>query len=329
MARFFSHAKIFRGIASILEKVTCKREDIIKNIIDGFKLSKEELSDRSADGVYSTLRARIGTVLNEMLGNDLISVDGDGYYSLTAPTPVVVRIERCEREIIKALSEGSMSKKMLRDRLKRIFGTHKTATHKDDERLFTYIGQVTRRMISAGIITFNDGDYALAPKVSARLEDLKAILTLKAEFLHRIHEKGGEFFEGYFMTLLKRYYEKNKKQVLECFVTGGTADGGIDGIIKTRDELGFIETTMVQTKNRHEFASETDVRGFYGAVYAKRGTRGIYAICSDFHQSAMRFLEGLDNCIGINGERIFALAIECEYGIKRYRGRLTIDSKIL
>ena len=329
MARFFSHIKIYRGIASILERVSCKREDLIKNLIDGFKLSDEELSDRSADGVYSTLRARIGTVLNEMLGDDLISVDRDGYYSLTAPTPVVIRIERCEREIIKALSEGSMSKKMLRERLKSVFGTHKTATYKDDERLYSYTGQVMRRMISAGIITLDGGNYALAPKVSARLEDLNAILSLKAEFLHRLHNKGGEFFEHYFMTLLKKYYEKNKKQVIECFVTGGSADGGIDGIIKTRDELGFIETTMVQTKNRHEFASETDVRGFYGAVYAKRGSRGIYAITSDLHQSAMRFLEGLDNCIGINGERLFALAIECEYGIKRYRGRLTIDSKIL
>ena len=131
------------------------------------------------------------------------------------------------------------------------------------------------------------------------------------------------------MTLIKKYYEKNKKEVLECFVTGGSDDGGIDGIIKTRDELGFVETTMVQTKNRHEMASETDVRGFYGAVCAKNGTRGIYATSSDFHISASKFLDKIDNCIGINGEKIFALAIKCGYGIKTSHGKHSIDSKIL
>ena len=106
-------------------------------------------------------------------------------------------------------------------------------------------------------------------------------------------------------------------------------DGGIDGVIKTRDELGFIETTMVQTKNRHELSSETDVRGFYGAVRAGGGTRGIFATSDDFHYSAADFLEGLDDCIGINGDRIFKMAIATEYGIKKISGKLTVDEKII
>lgn len=329
MARRYTHTKIYRGIATTLEKISCQRETLIKSVIDGFRLSTDELADRSVGGVYSTLRSRIGTVITEMQGDDLITVDADGYYSLSAPRPVVIRIEGCEKEIIKALGEGSMTKKMLKDRLTVIFGTHKTATHKDDERLYAYIGQITKRMLTAGIITLSGGYYSIAPRVSARAKDITAILSLKSEFLHRLHEKGGEFFESYFMTLLKKYYEKHKKTVLECYVTGGSADGGIDGIIRTRDELGFIETTMVQTKNRYEPASETDVRGFWGAVCARGGTRGIYAICSDFYASAVKFIDGLDACIGMNGEKLFSLAIECGYGIKRVNGSLTVDTKIL
>jgi restriction endonuclease Mrr len=329
MSRYFSHNKIYRLIATTLEKLSCKRDSLIKNVIDGFRLSDSELSDRSLDSVYSTLRSRIGTVITEMTGDNLIAEDSDGYYTLTAPKPVVIRIEGCEREIIRALGEEKMSKKALKERLSRVFGTNKTATHKDDERLYSYIGQITKRMISAGVITFSEGFYALSPKVSARVEDVNAILSLKSDFLHRLHEKGGEFFESYFMTLIKKHYEKNKRQIIECYVTGGSMDGGIDGIIKTRDELGFIETTMVQTKNRHELSSETDVRGFYGAVHAAGGTRGIFATVSGFHYSATKFLTALDDCIGINGEKIFALAMKLGYGIKRSAGKLSIDEKVL
>jgi len=126
---------------------------------------------------------------------------------------------------------------------------------------------------------------------------------------------------------MKQYYSKKGKTVLEAYVTGGSQDGGIDGVIKTRDELGFIETVMIQTKNRVDISSETDVRGFYGAVCAQKGSRGIFATTSDFHTSAKEFIDGLDDLVGIGGDRLFALAIECSYGIKKSAGALHIDEK--
>ena len=86
---------------------------------------------------------------------------------------------------------------------------------------------------------------------------------------------------------------------------------------------------MVQTKNRAEIATETDVRGFYGAVCANQGSRGIFAISSDFHPAAKKFIDSIDNCVGINGEKIFAMAIDTSYGIKRESGKLLIDRKVL
>ena len=41
-----------------------------------------------------------------------------------------------------------------------------------------------------------------------------------------------EFFEEYFMNLLKKYYELEGKTVVESYVTGGSDDGGIDGIAR-------------------------------------------------------------------------------------------------
>ena len=106
-------------------------------------------------------------------------------------------------------------------------------------------------------------------------------------------------------------------------------DGGIDGIIKTVDYLGFRETVLIQAKNRTDLTVETTARGFLGAVYANGGNKGIFATTSDFHPAAKLFLNGIDNCVGLNGEDIFKMACAYTYGIKKKSGKLVVDNKIL
>jgi len=86
---------------------------------------------------------------------------------------------------------------------------------------------------------------------------------------------------------------------------------------------------MVQTKNRTDTTNETTVRGFYGAVCARQGSRGIFVTSSDFHYSAKAFLDSIDNCVGIDGDGIFKMAVETRYGIKKVGSELTVDEKIL
>ena len=131
------------------------------------------------------------------------------------------------------------------------------------------------------------------------------------------------------MTLLGKYLSKHGKTIESNEVKGGAQDGGIDGVIITVDALGFRETTMVQMKNRIEDTTETSVRGFWGSVCAYQGTRGIFATTSNFHISALSFLDAIDSCVGIDGDRIFLMACECQYGIKRRNGKYTVDTKLL
>ena len=329
MAKTVTHTKIYRTVVDLLEKAPLPRQRLIEKCIGGLGLTKEEMSDRSVGSVQNNLRSRVGTVINEMHARALIGIDNSGRYYLVSARPVIIRIEQCESEILKALTKKSLTKSELRDILKGIFGTDKTATTRDDDTLSTYMGQILKKLTADGVITFDGSEYMLSPRLTASADNISAILDLKTDFLSRLHAKGGEFFENYFMTLLKKYMIKHGKKVLECFVTGGSEDGGIDGIITTEDSLGFRETTMVQTKNRIDIPSETEMRGFYGAVCANRGTRGIYATTSDFHSGAVRFMDSLDDLVGINGDRIFAMAIECSYGIKKHDGELEIDQKII
>ena len=330
MPRNISHAKIYKAIASILAASPLERDRLIERCADHLGLTREESTDNSAGSTKNVVRSRAGAIINEMHARGLSGLDEFGRYYLVTERPVIIRIDRCEKEILKALGEGEITKTDLRHRLKAVFGTDKTVTTRDDDTLSTYMGQILKRLLADGVIRLDGGTYSLSPKLSARASDINAMLTLKSDFLHRLHSKGGEFFENYFMTLLGKYLEKHGRKVIECYVTGGSSDGGIDGVAITEDSLGFRETTMVQTKNRIDLASETDVRGFWGAVCAKKGTRGIFATTSAFHSGAKAFLDGLDDCIGIGGDKLFSMAVECSYGIKKRADlSLEIDERIV
>jgi len=322
------YRKIYNCILDLLEETPLPRATLINRVIDSFGLTKSELADTGTNGRKNVLRSMCGTVINEMHNRSIISRDKELRYHKNTEKPVAIRLEECEEEIIGLLREKPCTRLEIKDRLVRIFGTDETATVKDDNKLFTYIGQILKHVTSEGLVEYDGSVYKIAPAKSAEIKNRQEVLKLKADFLSKLHAKGGEFFEHYFMNLLAKYLIRCGKTVTESFVTGGSADGGIDGIAKTVDALGFKETIMVQTKNRNSITNETDVRGFYGAVCAAQGSRGIYAITSDFHPSAKDFLDSIDNCVGVNGERVFTMAADTSYGIIRRDGVLTIDAEV-
>ena len=325
MKNVHEYRKIYKAILDALDNSPLDRQSLLEAGISAFTLSEAELNDKSTNGRLNVIRSMCGSVINEMQARGLILPDENGLYTRTTEKPVAIRIERCEEEILKALYKKPMTRQELRELLVHRFRTDTTATVRDDNQLFTYVGQILKRLTAEKMISFDGSVYAVAPARATEIKDRQGVLALKCDFLTVIHSKGGEFFEHYFMNLLERYLIRCGKVVTESYVTGGSADGGIDGIIKTVDSLGFRETIMVQTKNRHDITNETDVRGFYGAVCAAQGSRGIYATTSDFHPMAKKLLDSIDNCVGVNGDKLFTMAADCAYGLNRENGKLTID----
>ena len=320
--------KIYRLTISALEEGAKNKSALFSAVAKRMGLSTEELANKCPSGKCAALRAELGQILEELLGRGLIK-DTDGILSLTETRPVTIKALECEKKILSMLSGNALTKREIRAGLEEYFGTRRTATNKDDHLLFSHLGQILKRLVSERTLVLREDKYSVSPKKVALVGDLHSTLELKAEFLEKIHAKGGEFFEHYFLNLLVKYLSCHGKTVIEGYVTGGADDGGIDGVIKTEDCLGFKETIMVQTKNRNTHAPETEVRGFYGAVCAKMGSRGIFVTSSDFHSSASKFLSTIDNCVGINGTRIFEMAVECSYGIKNKGGKYVIDDKII
>lgn len=329
MKNIAEYRKIYKAILDALDDSPKDRQELIAAAIDAFSLSRDELSDHSTNGRLNTLRSMSGTVINEMHNRSMISRDSSALYHKSTDKPVAIRMERCEEEILNLLKSGPKTRAEIKEALVKSFGTDETSTQKDDNKLFTYIGQILKAIAADKLVEYDGSVYRVLSARSAEIKDRAEILALKADFLSLIYSKGGEFFEHYFMNLLEKYLIRCGKTVTESYVTGGSADGGIDGIAKTVDSLGFKETIMVQTKNRHDITNETDVRGFYGAVCAAQGSRGIYAITSRFHPMAAKFLESIDNCVGVDGDKIFAMAVDSSYGIKRESGKLVIDASLL
>jgi len=324
-----SKKSVYFKMLDLLESSPMQRRELISAYTDTLGLTREEMLDRSTGGRLNISRSLAGSAIDEMLRKGIIAKNADGAYVAAEQKPVVIRNERCEKYVIKLLSDRSMTKPMLRDSLIRLFGTDKTLTERDDRKLFSVLSDILRRLTGEGIITLTDGLYSLPDRIEAKVDDISGMLTLKESFLSRLHKRGGEFFENYFMTLLGKFVGKHGKTVISNSTTGGADDGGIDGIMTTVDILGFRETVMVQTKNRSDLTSETEVRGFYGAVCARQGSRGIFATSSDFHYSAKQFLDGIDNCVGVNGADIFRMAVEVSYGIRKTKDGLLVDDKII
>ncbi len=324
-----NNKNVYIKIVDILEASPRTRRALISAYIDTLGLTREELADRSTGSRANIQRSLVGSVIDEMQRRGMIIKSADGVYSPVDQKPVVIRKEKCESEILKMLAVKPMTKNEIRRELQKSFGTEKTVTDRDDNKLFSYMGDTLRNMLREGIITQNKKEYALTGRIAARIDDINSMLNLKHTYLSKLHSRGGEFFETYFMNLLEKYVTLFGKSVVSNCTTGGSADGGIDGIMETVDSLGFRETVMVQTKNRSEPTNETAARGFYGAVCARQGSRGIFVTSSDFHPAAKEFFESIDNCVGIDGDKLFEMAIKTHYGIKKHAGELIVDDKII
>lgn len=140
--------------------------------------------------------------------------------------------------------DGLLGKQAIFARAEHHFGTDKTASKADDNALRSITGRVLLELEREQHILKTSRGYRLADDAGYPGTELGSWLRQAAEggdlrtcFLEAVHTKGGEWFEVYCVDLLRRYYVLTGKVVDEGAVTGGSDDGGIDGVIHTQDDL--------------------------------------------------------------------------------------------
>ena len=242
---------------------------------------------------------------------------------------VIVREDACEAVLRELLKGSSYTKTALFAALDRHFGADKTLTRKDDAMLHSCAGSVLGRLVKNGEVVYDGNGYSLCKAKKTTSAKPMAGEPFKKEFLARLFRMGGPFFEHFLCNLLEKYFVMTGRTVTVCEVTGGSADGGVDVIVDTRDDLGFVEHILVQAKCRaRAHVTEKEVREFYGAMTAQEGSRGIYATTSVFHPGAQKLLDSLDNCVGIDGDKLFELVDRTAYGVIKSRGGYRFDEAI-
>lgn len=322
-----------KAVAALTQTLSASRERLARNaLLDSalkqYGFSDKEIKNRNPAAKCNTIRSYIGTALTDLIARGEILKRNDGY---TLPSRNLVTVEKpvCREVMLSFLKNKPHTKKELSGALIRHFGADRTASLADDDAIKNLCGQLLAELIDEGRIAAHDGQYALA----VLQQQLPNKPLTEAEFeralLGRLCDKGGKFFEKFVANMLEKYFLITGRDVTACDVIGGSEDGGVDVVIDTVEDLGFVEHILVQAKCRKNIqVSEKEVREFYGAMTAQRGTRGIFITTCTFHPGADKLLRSIPNCVGVDGHLVFELAKRTAYGIHKTKEGFMFDESV-
>jgi len=147
-----------------------------------------------------------------------------------------------------------------------------------------------------------------------RIEQALAELnqSVAAELLELIAEGSPTFFEHLVLDLLHAMGYGTSRNDLQR--VGGSADGGIDGIISL-DRLG-LEKVCIQAKRWQANVGRPELQAFSGALIGRRAKKGVFITTSGYTREALQFADSVsDQIVIVDGSRLADLMIEHGVGV--------------
>ena len=308
------------------------RKELINEVLLSSGISAELLRNNDHGSEAVRLKSRVGSVISKLIDSGDLVLDAAKQLSVAQDIGIVLREDEIRAFVLDSLAVEPSAKKTLFVAAEHKFGTDRTPDRRDDNDLRSAVGNVITKLVAENTVELSENGLLTLPDKSGEVEsspvrDLVGIVGTDAEtyrrFIRAINLRGGEFFEYFSVGLLRSYFESRGDEVKKSEVTGGSDDGGIDGIVETLDGLGYREVIYLQAKNRRKIqVTLKEVRGFYGALCAYGGSRGIFITTSFFHRDAERFIKGIDNMIGIDGKKLYEISKRCGFGVLSSGGGL-------
>lgn len=326
-----------RILSAFEKKKSWYRKELINECLVGAGVSAALLRDKNYESEAVLLKNKVGSVISKLIDAGDLALDAAKQLSVARDLGVVLREDAIRAFVLDRLAVSPIVKKKLFGEAERHFGTDKTPDRRDDNELRSAIGNVITKLVAENAVDITaDGALMLDENesVSSPVRDLVGVVgddaTTYHRFIRAINLRGGEFFEYFSVRLLRTYFESRGDEVMKSEVTGGSDDGGIDGIVETLDRLGYREVIYLQAKNRRKIhVTLKEVRGFYGALCAYGGSRGIFITTSFFHRDAEKFIKGIDNLIGIDGKKLYDISKKCAFGlISEGEGLWSLDPEL-
>lgn len=319
------------AVECVLQSVGEGTERMRKSVLDeAEKLFEKQCRQKKITDIKrNEARSYVGTVLNELISEKTL-FSKEGFIVKATNDRIIVDKAKCKAKLLELLKQGEYGKEELYKRTIEYFGADKTADKDDDNEIKGYLGRLLCGYVEEGMLEIVDGKYRLKYKPKDTVaEKPVSEEDFRKKFLERLHENGGSFFEKFFANVLEKYFTLTGRTVWDCFINGGTDDGGVDIKIKLSDDLGFVDEVTVQAKCRANIqVTENEVRNFYGAVKIVKASRGIFVTTSTFHPRADKLLHSLNDCVGIDGNGVFALSKQVLYGMKITRNGYVFDDAV-
>ncbi len=322
-------------IKSVGKRPKTEKKVLFSECLNNFHLTEAERKDRSSDGKLARCKSVIGCAVAEMLREGLIELVDEYYYKL--PDDVsendIITEERIE-EYFSGLFEkgGKYTKKEMFALCEKEFGCEKRGA--DYETLHRNCGNVLARLVKNGVLKKEKtgGKYFAEVKNEFPNSDLGNCLKEAAEggdvkkcFLNALNLKGGEFFEWFSVNLIKKELERTET-IIKSEIVGGAGDNGIDGIIECYDNFGFKDRVLIQARTRAKGTiTLKELREFFGALNAEKGTRGIFASTASFHKEATTFANRQPNLVYLAGNKLYDLALAHGFGVRNQDTGVQID----
>lgn len=332
-----------------------RRKVLIEKCIDKLKLPTEVIKDRRPDRPYNKTKCIFGHAVTELLSSGIL-VQNDGVVSYREKLDKQTAAESVKRDIqIDQTLRMLLSKRAYtRKELLSAVAVELKADKDFVKVVKADAGRLLNESVKSGDIVKNGNDYSMpiqseeppaapsqtskaAPKAQKnavkKADKAEAKLSQtqckKAETDIPVKRKNAvealtisdEEFVDKTVLMLETWYKSKGYTKLESKNIDGPDDGGIDGIIKGVDGMGYAHKILIQVKNAHDAkkrAKIVDVRAFCGVVAADNdATAGLFVTSGKFTSDTEKLVKNykVKYFKLIDGALWLKLANDCEFKV--------------
>lgn len=248
--------------------------DVVEKLATEFSLSQEERAQLLPSGKQTTFANRVHWSKSYLGKAGLIEISGRGRFTIT----------NRGREVLTSLPKRIDIKFL--QRFPEFAAFRNDSDNIIDER--NAVSSQNGKLIDELILTPDETIRAAYRRLEAALAE---------ELLSRVRQETPAFFERIIVQLLLAMDYGGSVNALDRALTGGSGDGGIDGVID-QDPLG-LDRIYVQAKRYQDGlpVGSGAIRDFFGSLDRVRATKGLFVTTSTFSKSARETAEMLSKRI--------------------------------
>jgi restriction system protein len=262
--------------------------DVYEALAGGMRLTPDDRAELLPSGTQAVFKNRIGWAHDRLKRSGLSASPRRGFWKLTP----------------EGLAFASKHKTISEDDVERLANVDRTLRLKPKEDALSDASPVVE-------------PAALPPDRSSPEERIEAALaevrdSVARDLLENIGRSPPEFFEKLVLELLHKMGYGTSRSDLQR--TGGSGDGGIDGIISL-DRLG-LEKVYIQAKRWKNAVGSPEIQGFMGALQLQGAAKGVFVTTSSFTKDAkLAAAKARGSIVLVDGERLAALMIDNGVGV--------------